>query len=155
MASVAKRHACELLQFHAFDCLVLDNSVSSASCDELASEFRVRNPKGKVIDFVVENSHGPIPKPDATVSRDDELLQFFRTGTLQPPGRPPMSRTSLIPPPPRGWAMLQKRAQRAKNAAELIPIIDEMNRLLDRETKRCKDGEKLYATRKVKGERSD
>jgi hypothetical protein len=41
----------------------------------------------------------------------------------------------MLPDPvPRSWAELQKKAQRAKNTAELIPIIDEMNKMLDEET---------------------
>ncbi len=43
-------------------------------------------------------------------------------------------------PPPLGWLALQERAKRAKTAAELSAIIDEMNDLLTEYEEAAGDG---------------
>jgi hypothetical protein len=57
------------------------------------------------------------------------------------------AQTAPVEPIPPGWMELQERAQRAKSSAELVPIIDEMNKLLDEyEAEHGNYGEESYAT---------
>jgi DNA-binding NtrC family response regulator len=148
MTSLSTLHAHQLIQYHAFDCLVLGSSLSSATCNELASRFRLRNPKGKVVEIAGYGDRA-MDKPDARIIGNEELRKVFRSGMLQEPAWRAASQTAAVPPPPPGWITLQERAQRAKSTTELIGIIEEMNSLLDDYESSSDDGVILYATTRI------
>jgi len=147
VTSLSTLHAHQLIQYHAFDCLVLGSSLSSATCNELASRFRLRNPKGKVVEIAGYGDR-PMDEPDARVVGHEELRRVFRSGIFQQPTGRAASQTAAVPPPPPGWVALQERAQRAKSTTELIGIIEEMNGLLDEYEASSEDGG-LYATTRI------
>jgi hypothetical protein len=155
VSSRSRLHANHLIQAYPFDCLVLGNTLSFHSSNDLASRFRLRNRSGRVIQINAGNGHRPIDHPDASVTSNDELVKFFRAETFRPPTPSAASPALLFHPPPPGWLILHQCAQRAKSPAELIPIIDEMNKLLrDYEARHSSYEERSYATQKITRKRS-
>ena len=76
--SLSKSHAQELMQSHSFDVLVFGNSLTTDVCQELAKDFRVRNPQGKIIEILVASWHVPMNGPDATAIGPEELIAAIR-----------------------------------------------------------------------------
>lgn len=76
--SLSKSHAQELIQSHSFDVLVYGNSLTPEVCQELAKDFRARNPRGKIIEILAANWIAPRNKPDAIAVGPEELIAAIR-----------------------------------------------------------------------------
>jgi DNA-binding NtrC family response regulator len=76
--SLSKSHAQELIQSHSFDVLVFGNSLTPEVCQELAKDFRARNPQGKIIEILAANWKKPMNQPDATALSPEELIAAIR-----------------------------------------------------------------------------
>jgi DNA-binding NtrC family response regulator len=76
--SLSLTHAHELIQSHAFDALVIGNSLTPEACRELAKSFRLRNPEGKVIEIVLMKWDIPMNEPDEIAVGPEELVVLIR-----------------------------------------------------------------------------
>jgi len=76
--SLSKSQAHELIQSHSFDVLVFGNSLTPDVCQELAKDFRSRNPQGKIIEILAANWKAPMNQPDATALSPEELIAAIR-----------------------------------------------------------------------------
>lgn len=76
--SLSKSHAHELLQSQSFDVLVCGSSLTPEVCQDLAEDFRARNPQGKVIEILAANWKAPMNKPDAVALSPEELIAVIR-----------------------------------------------------------------------------
>jgi DNA-binding NarL/FixJ family response regulator len=76
--SLSKSHAQEMMQSHAFDVLVCGNSLAREVCQELAKDFRARNPRGKVIEILSSLWDTPMNQPGAVAVSPEELIAAIR-----------------------------------------------------------------------------
>jgi len=47
-------------------------------CQELAKDFRARNPQGKIVEILAANWKAPMNRPDATALSPEELIAAIR-----------------------------------------------------------------------------
>lgn len=76
--SLSKAHAHELIQSQSFDVLIIGNSLTPNACRELAKTFRLRNPRGKIIEILVATWDSPMNEPDVIVVSPEELIAAIR-----------------------------------------------------------------------------
>jgi DNA-binding NtrC family response regulator len=85
--SLSKSHAQQLMQSQSFDVLVCGNSLVRDVCQELAKDFRARNPRGKIIEVLSARWNAPMNQPDATAVDPGELvakIHHFARYTSEP-----------------------------------------------------------------------
>jgi hypothetical protein len=76
--SLSKSEAQQLIQSHSFDVLVFGNSLTPDVCQELAKNFRARNPRGKILEILVAQWDAPMNQPDAIAVGPEELIAAIR-----------------------------------------------------------------------------
>jgi len=76
--SLSKSHALELIQSLSFDVLVCGHSLTPETCQQLAKQFRARNPRGKIIEILAARWNAPKTQPDATAVGPEELIATIR-----------------------------------------------------------------------------
>jgi hypothetical protein len=76
--SLSKSEAQQLIQSHSFDVLVFGNSLTPDVCQELAKNFRARNPRGKILEILVAQWDAPVNGPDAIAIGPEELIAAIR-----------------------------------------------------------------------------
>jgi hypothetical protein len=76
--SLSKSHAHALIQTSEFDLLIFGNSLTPDACKELAKVFRMRHPRGKIIEILTAHWHPAKNQPDTTVVGPQELVSAIR-----------------------------------------------------------------------------
>ena len=72
--AASRVQAQKLLQTDLFHCFVIGSSLSAEACQQLAAEFRRRNPWGKIIEILPTPWMPATTTPDATVTDPEELI---------------------------------------------------------------------------------
>ncbi len=76
--SLSRTEAQRQIQSHSFDVLVFGNSLTPDVCQELAKDFRARNPRGKIVEILVASWGVPMNGPDAIAIGPEELIAAIR-----------------------------------------------------------------------------
>ncbi len=78
VTSLSKSHAHDLIQSRAFDLLIFGNSLTPNACQELAKVFRLRHPRGKIVEILAAHWDLPMNQPDITTVGPQELVAAIR-----------------------------------------------------------------------------
>jgi hypothetical protein len=78
VTSLSKSHAHDLIQSRSFDILIFGNSLTPKACQELAKTFRMRQPRGKIIEILAARWDSPMNQPDIITVGPQELVAAIR-----------------------------------------------------------------------------